>query len=174
MVPTLEQLGIDRLSTEERIALAQEILDTIVAERAPAPLSDAKRHELQRRLAEHTANPNDAIPWEQIQAESARKDSQVSLPLVFLRTARYEFDEAVDWYERRRTGRGAKFSASVQAVFDRIVESPQFYPKALEDVRKALVPKYPYCIYYRVEDDKIVVLAVFYTSRDPSNWQRRV
>lgn len=70
MSPSLEELGIDRLSIEQRIALAQEILDSVVAERPPAPLSEAKRQELHRRLADHAANPGDVIPWGQIEAEA--------------------------------------------------------------------------------------------------------
>jgi putative addiction module component (TIGR02574 family) len=70
MSPVLKQLGIDRLTVEERVALAQEILDSIVAERGPTPLSEAKRQELQRRLAEQKANPGDGISWEQIEAEA--------------------------------------------------------------------------------------------------------
>jgi putative addiction module component (TIGR02574 family) len=70
MSPTLEQLGIDRMPIEERIALAQEILDTVIAERPVRPLSEAKKQELKRRLAEDEANPGDGIPWEQIKAEA--------------------------------------------------------------------------------------------------------
>lgn len=70
MSPSLEELGIDRLSMEQRIALAQEILDSVVAERPPGPLSAAKRQELQRRLADHAANPTEVVPWEQIEAEA--------------------------------------------------------------------------------------------------------
>jgi putative addiction module component (TIGR02574 family) len=70
MSPSLEELGIDRLTVEQRIALAQEILDSVVAERPPAPLSEAKRQELQRRLAEHAANPGDVVPWEHVEAEA--------------------------------------------------------------------------------------------------------
>ena len=69
MSPTLEALGIDRLSIEERLALAQEILDSVMAERGHDPLSEAKRQELQRRLADHAANPGDVVPWEQVKAE---------------------------------------------------------------------------------------------------------
>ena len=57
MIPNLEDLGILKLSADERIALAQEILDSVVAERQPPPLSQAKRDELQRRLDEHAAHP---------------------------------------------------------------------------------------------------------------------
>jgi putative addiction module component (TIGR02574 family) len=67
-MPTLEQLGIDRMTVAERIALAQEILDSIAAEQPLPPLSDAKRQELDRRLADAATNPADGVPWEQVQA----------------------------------------------------------------------------------------------------------
>ena len=72
MSRTLQKLGIDRLSIGERIALAQEILDTVAAEQKPQPLSEAKRCELDRRLADHLANPDDVVPWEEVEA-AARK-----------------------------------------------------------------------------------------------------
>jgi len=70
MSPTLEQLGIYQLSIEQRIALAQEILDSVVAEQPTPTLSEAKRMELQRRMADHAANPDDVVPWEQVEAEA--------------------------------------------------------------------------------------------------------
>jgi len=76
MSPTLKQMGIDRLSMEERVALAQEILDTVIADQSPGPLSAAKRQELQRRLADQTANPSAGIPWEQIEAEALTRFRQ--------------------------------------------------------------------------------------------------
>lgn len=98
----------------------------------------------------------------------------MSLPLAFRRAARYEFDEASDWYEQRRTGRGALFTAAVQEVLDRIADQPRFYALAFEDAREAPVSGYPYCVYYREEPNQVLVLAVFHTSRDPSIWQSRV
>ena len=69
-MPTLEQLGIDRLTVAERLTLVQDILDSVVADQPPRPLSDAKRQELVRRLADHLANPSDVVPWEQVKAEA--------------------------------------------------------------------------------------------------------
>ncbi len=63
-MPTLEQLGIDRLTTAEPLAPAQEILDSVAADQPRPPLSDAKRRELDRRLAD----PADGVPWEQVEA----------------------------------------------------------------------------------------------------------
>lgn len=69
MSPTLEELGIDRLSVDERIALVQEIWDSIAAEVERFPLTEAQKQEIDRRLAAHEANPEAAIPWEQVEAE---------------------------------------------------------------------------------------------------------
>lgn len=68
MSPMLRSLGIDRLSREERLTLVQEIWDTIAAEDQPL-LSDEQRQELERRVAEDDANPDDVIPWEQAKAD---------------------------------------------------------------------------------------------------------
>lgn len=68
MSTTLQELGIDRMTVAERLALAQEILASIAAEQPRTTLSDAKKRELDRRIAELEANPNDGIPWEEVEA----------------------------------------------------------------------------------------------------------
>ncbi|MEO6808060.1 MAG: addiction module protein [Isosphaeraceae bacterium] len=68
MSATLRQLGIDRMTVGERIALAQEILDSVAAEQPREPLSEAKRQELARRLADEAANPEDGVSWEEVEA----------------------------------------------------------------------------------------------------------
>lgn len=69
MPPTLESLGIDQMIPRDRLNLARQILDSLVAEQRP-PLSTAKRDELARRVAAHLANPADVVPWKQIEAEA--------------------------------------------------------------------------------------------------------
>jgi len=68
MVNTVESLGIDRLSFDERVALVGQIWDSIAAEAERAPLTDAQKHEVDRRLAAHAANPSAAVPWEEVEA----------------------------------------------------------------------------------------------------------
>lgn len=70
MSPTLQSLGIDRLSREQRIALVLDIWDSIAAEVGQPVLTDAQRRELERRIAEDDANPDDVIPWEQVKAQT--------------------------------------------------------------------------------------------------------
>lgn len=98
----------------------------------------------------------------------------MSHPLVFLPEARGEFDAAADFYEARQTGLGARFTLAVTDALDRVANNPKLHAVALDDVRKAVVRGFPYCVYYREEGDAVIVLSVFHTSRDPSEWQRRV
>ncbi|HJT78115.1 MAG TPA: addiction module protein [Gemmataceae bacterium] len=70
MSPTLQSLGIDRLSVSERLRLVQEIWESIAADVERSPLTEAQRQEVDRRLAAHRANPQAAIPWEQVEAEA--------------------------------------------------------------------------------------------------------
>jgi putative addiction module component (TIGR02574 family) len=61
---------ISRMTVEERIRLAQEIWEGIPPDSAAPDLSDEMKLEIERRLREHEANPNDVIPWERIRAEA--------------------------------------------------------------------------------------------------------
>ena len=69
MSPTLKSLGIDRLTVDERIVLAQEIWDSIPEESHPLSLTEAQTRELDRRLADLDANPDAGIPWEEVKAD---------------------------------------------------------------------------------------------------------
>lgn len=65
---SLKSLGIDRLTVEERLALVEELWDSIADSSADLPLTDAQRTELDHRLAEHEARPDDVVPWEDVKA----------------------------------------------------------------------------------------------------------
>ena len=97
----------------------------------------------------------------------------MTLPLVFRPVAQAEFDSATLWYEGQRAGLGNDFVSEVQQVLDTIANHPERYPIVFGDLREGLVSRFPYCVYYRVKSDRVVIIAVFHTSRDPSIWQGR-
>ena len=66
MSSTLKALGIDRMTPDERVALALEIWESLDDDRPPGRLTDAQRAELARRDAELDAHPEIALTWEQI------------------------------------------------------------------------------------------------------------
>lgn len=96
----------------------------------------------------------------------------MSLPVVITPEAEAEFDEAADWYEQR-AGLGAAFTAAVREVLNRIAELPLLHQVVYKDIRRGVVRRFPYSVFYRVDPDRIAVIAVFHDRRDPAIWQGR-
>jgi plasmid stabilization system protein ParE len=97
----------------------------------------------------------------------------MSPPFVWRADAQIEFEKSAHWYETKRAGLGIAFVNEVQLVLDKIEEQPDRYPFAFADIREAPISRFPYCVYYRVKPDRIVILAVFHEARDPTTWQSR-
>jgi plasmid stabilization system protein ParE len=97
----------------------------------------------------------------------------VSLGLRILPEAERELAEAYRWYEQRRRGLGEEFLLHVEAVLSKIRRNPGMYPEVHGRVQRALVRRFPYGVFYIVEADAAVVLAVMHASRRPGRWRRR-
>jgi toxin ParE1/3/4 len=77
------------------------------------------------------------------------------------------------WYEERQAGLGQRFITALDAALAAIQERPEAYHQVEGEVRRALAKRFPYGIFYVVEPQRIVVLAVLHTARDPQVWQAR-
>lgn len=97
----------------------------------------------------------------------------MTYPITIRRAARAEYDEAVDWYEQKRLGLGADFVRRVKEKLALIAAPPLMNAVMFRDVRKAIVSRFPYSIYYRVAETKVIVIAIFHSNREPRNWQSR-
>lgn len=73
MGQALHTLGIDSMSIEDRIALVQEIWDSVAIEAGLQPLGPAEQAELDHRLDEDDATPDNTISWETIKSEAAKR-----------------------------------------------------------------------------------------------------
>ncbi len=97
----------------------------------------------------------------------------MTLPLSFHPSVRGEVDNEYRWYEQRRAGLGRGFLGEVEKVLAEIAANPARFGFVDADIREGLLRRFPYAIYYRVLADRIRVLAVYHTARDPSGWQSR-
>ena len=77
------------------------------------------------------------------------------------------------WYENEWSALGLEFLHELRATYDRIVDGPLKYQELRSGIRRALLRRFPYAVYFAVERDVIVILAVLHASRDPAEWQRR-
>lgn len=87
--------------------------------------------------------------------------------------AEEEIIEAYRYYEDKAEGLGTEFVRAVDACLASVERNPRMYAVVHKDVRRALLRRFPYGLFYFLEDDKIIVLACFHASRDPKQWQRR-
>lgn len=64
------------LPVKERIALVEAIWDSIAEDAGVdvVPLPDWQREELERRLADFEANPQEGCSWEELDARLARRE----------------------------------------------------------------------------------------------------
>jgi toxin ParE1/3/4 len=80
---------------------------------------------------------------------------------------------ARDWYDDRRPGLGADFVRTLQDTVDLIAERPEAFPEIAVGHRRAILRRFPYVLYYRIDRNEIEVLACLHSSRAPETWHPR-
>lgn len=98
----------------------------------------------------------------------------MSLQVHVRAEAEADLTQAFDWYERQRTGLGHEFLDQVRQAFRQIAASPTHHPFAHLHVRRALLRRFPYKVFYFVEAGSVTVIGVVHAKRDPAVWQSRV
>lgn len=84
-----------------------------------------------------------------------------------------EIGEAYKWYEEQVPGLGRELIEALESMFDVIVRSPGLYAETQRGVRRALLSRFPYGVFYASKGDIVSILGVVHTSRDPRGWPRR-
>jgi plasmid stabilization system protein ParE len=93
--------------------------------------------------------------------------------VIFTQAARWELIEAQDWYEGEAPGLGRHFCAALDALTGRMTANPRQFPVVFKDVRRALLRRFPYSLFFVIEGETLLVIACFHASRDPTQWQNR-
>jgi plasmid stabilization system protein ParE len=71
------------------------------------------------------------------------------------------------WYEARAEGLGEEFLRAFYACANEISRDPLLYLKMHRDFRRRLLRRFPYALYYKIEDEEIIVFGLFHCARDP-------
>ncbi len=93
--------------------------------------------------------------------------------VFFLPAAQIEAREAQDWYEAGAVGLGARFRSELNHAVQRLSVNPFQFPVVFADIRRGLLRRFPYALFFRIADDAVFVMACFHSSRDPRIWQAR-
>jgi toxin ParE1/3/4 len=90
------------------------------------------------------------------------------------RAAERDLAQAQLWYETQQRGLGAEFYAEVSLIIDRLAETPLVYQIIYRDIRRAIVRRFPYLIWYRVLGDIVTVLACTHVRQGPNKLNSRL
>ena len=95
-------------------------------------------------------------------------------PRLFLRAAaKADLREAFEWYEARSTGLGFELLRAARAALALIERNPAQFPVVLEDIRRAHLLRFPYAVYYFIDEERIVVIACTHSRQHPRRWASR-
>lgn len=75
-------------------------------------------------------------------------------------SAAQDIEEAAAWYEEQLPGLGVEFVLEIDAVMQRIQETPKAFPAIYNDFRRALPHRFPYAVYFRFDGVDAGVYAV--------------
>ena len=73
--------------------------------------------------------------------------------------------EAAEWYETQLIGLGVEFVLEVNRAIEKVQENPRFYYQVYRGVRRVLSRRFPYAIYYLLNETEVRILAVLHQSR---------
>lgn len=78
-----------------------------------------------------------------------------------------DITQAKNWYEKQRPGLGVDFVAKVEETLSLIESNPRVYPLLVQDVRRANIRRFPYGIWFKAEEESIVI-ACLHHRRNPA------
>ena len=93
--------------------------------------------------------------------------------LVTRLQAQLDAEDAAIWYEGKRPGLGLRFLDELDHVVKRIAASPFQFPEIHPAVRRGLLRRFPYSVYFSVREKQVEVIAVLHQHRHPDAWKNR-
>ena len=92
----------------------------------------------------------------------------------FLPDAEEEFLEASRYYESEAPGVGLAFIVEVHKAVSNIVAQPHSAPEVRNSIRKKVLKHFPFNVFYSIQTDLIVIVAVAHHKRRPIYWHKRL
>ena len=97
----------------------------------------------------------------------------MTLSVVWTPEANEDLLEARAWYDNIRPQLGDRFAAAVEATVEAIADHPLQFPVVHRGRRRTGVQRFPYGMFFEVQEHRIVVIACFHGRRNPRRWQSR-
>jgi len=94
--------------------------------------------------------------------------------IIIHEKAEKELWHEVEYYEEKVSGLGLDFENEIEYGLVSIQENPAKFTETQYGVRRYLLQRFPYFIYFIECEDYIWVVAFAHTSRKPFYWEKRI
>jgi len=98
----------------------------------------------------------------------------MSRRLVVRPDVEFDIEDSATWYDTQNDRLGDQFILEFETLLGRIVQNPEQYQIVESDVRKAMLKRFPYAIYYVVSDDELTILGCLHAHLHPRAWRKRI
>ncbi len=94
-------------------------------------------------------------------------------PVIVRARAERDIRIIFEWYESQQLGLGEEFLSRLRESLEAVRVLPESAPLIYKSVRRAIVSKFPYLVFYISQPVRVVILAILHSSRNPASWPRR-
>lgn len=102
--------------------------------------------------------------------EDEAQQNKVDFQILIRRAAEIEILEAFVWYEEQLEDLGFEFLQTLDEAVLSLQYNPHSYQIVYQNIRRVLLHRFPYAVFYIIENDKIIVLACLHQRRHPDEW----
>lgn len=152
---------INQLSKNEKLLLVEALWDSIAEDPSTIELPESHKKEIQSRLDTLEEDSKTAISWDSFVKQFSW--SPMPFTLSITTKAQKDVSKAYEWYEDKVTGLGFEFIQNVDARIKHIARKPQHFQLVYgNSVRRALVSRFPFAIYFVEKDTSLIVFAILH------------
>ncbi len=87
--------------------------------------------------------------------------------------AEQDLQSAAAWYARQQAELGQEFLNEFVKIRKALGETPLKYAAVYRRTHRANLSRFPFGVYFRVEEREVVIVAVMHASRHPGRWHER-
>jgi plasmid stabilization system protein ParE len=97
----------------------------------------------------------------------------VGKPIRLDPEAQIDLFEAAVWYSEKGEGLGRRFLTVFDDAMATLAASPEGFPVVFDDVRRVVLRRFPFVVFYVVDEVEVVVVSLQHERRSPDRWPRR-
>ncbi|OKH17495.1 type II toxin-antitoxin system RelE/ParE family toxin [[Limnothrix rosea] IAM M-220] len=96
----------------------------------------------------------------------------MKLPIFITSQTEQDLENIYDWYEKRSKGLGSEFIRIIDSNLAQIQRYPEAYLVVLKNLRRKIIRRFPYALFYLITEKQVTVLACLHLKQAPQQQSR--